>query len=110
MFVSVRFCGSMMVEASRGCKRQVAVSAKGRLMTAEEFLVAFRSDIDQLLGQVSRRYSVADVQVAGAIQSAVRKYILDAPVRGHSDGAAGSDGRPISSEQRQGASDLIRSL
>jgi len=79
-------------------------------MTAEEFLVAFRSDIDQLLGQVSRRYSVTDVQVAGAIQSAVRKYILDAPVRGHSDGAAGSDSRPISNEQRQGASDLIRSL
>src|SRR5215831_5037518 len=110
MFVSVRFCGSMMVEASRGCKRQVAVSAKGRLMTAEEFLVAFRSDIDQLLGQVSRRYSVADVQVAGAVHSAVKKYIPEALMIGDPNGGDQSGRKPVSSEARQNVSDLIRSL
>ena len=73
-------------------------------MTAEEFLVAFRSDIDQLLGQVSRRYSVGDVQVAGAIHSAVKKYLPEAL------GTADSDGKRISSEGRKNVSDLIRSL
>jgi len=73
-------------------------------MTAEEFLVAFRSDIDQLLGQVSRRYSVGDVQVAGAIHSAVKKYLPEAL------GTADLDGKRISSEGRKNVSDLIRSL
>src|SRR5215813_13485510 len=73
-------------------------------MTAEEFLVAFRSDIDQLLGQVSRRYSVGDVQVAGAIHSAAKKYLPEAL------GTADSDGKRISSEGRKNVSDLIRSL
>src|SRR5262249_7988602 len=79
-------------------------------MTAEEFLVAFRSDIDQLLGQVSRRYSVADVQVAGAIHSAVRKYIPEALKIGYSDGREHSHGKPISSDGRENVSELIRSL
>jgi len=103
IFVSVRFCGSMSGKRG-GCESNVAVSAKGRLMTAEEFLVAFRNDIDQLLGQVSRRYSVADVQVAAAIHSAVKKYLpatLSAGV---------SEGKGVSKEGRQAISDLIRSL
>jgi RNA polymerase sigma-70 factor len=73
-------------------------------MTAEEFLLSFQNDIDQLLGHVSRRYAVADVQVAGAIHSAVRKYLPDALAARHADGG------PISNEGRGKISDLIRSL
>src|SRR5215471_17457045 len=73
-------------------------------MTGEEFLVAFRDDIDQLLGQVTRRYSVSDGQVACAIQSAVKKYLPDAV-------ATDSSGRSrTSNNARQCVSDLIRSL
>jgi RNA polymerase sigma-70 factor len=78
-------------------------------MTAEEFLVAFRSDIDQLLGQVSRRYSVAEIQVAGAIHAAVKKYNPDALGAG-SERKSRSDSGSISNEGRQSVSDLIRSL
>src|SRR5262245_23712895 len=74
-------------------------------MTDEEFLVAFRSDIDQLLDQVSSGYNVADVQLAGAIHSAVKKYIPDALTAGYS-----GDGKAISNDGRQDVSDLIRSL
>jgi RNA polymerase sigma-70 factor len=73
-------------------------------MTAEEFLAAFRDEIDQLLGQVSRRYGVTDVQAAVAIHSAVRKYLPDAIAVGR------FDGRPLSGEGRQSVSSLIRSL
>jgi RNA polymerase sigma-70 factor len=73
-------------------------------MTAEEFLAAFRNDIDQLIGQVSRRYSVTEVQVAGAINSAVKKYVPEAFAADQPDGWA------VSNERRQSVSDLIRSL
>jgi RNA polymerase sigma-70 factor len=73
-------------------------------MTADEFLAAFRNDIDRLLGQVSRRYSVTDVQAAGAIHSAVRKYLPDAIPAERSDGSA------ISNDSRKNVSDLIQSL
>ena len=89
-------------------------------MTAEEFLATFRSEIDQLLGEVTRRYGVADVQVAGAIYSAVRKYIPEAlgiSEPGISDPSitVPSKGRnplpeALSNKGRQGVTDLIRSL
>src|SRR5215471_3016894 len=84
-------------------------------MTAEEFLATFRSEIDQLLGEVSRPYGVPDVQVAGAIYAAVKKYIPEAlgirdpgiidPAKGQSPGP-----EAMSNKSRQSVTDLIRSL
>jgi RNA polymerase sigma-70 factor len=44
-------------------------------MTVDEFRKAFKSEIDQLLARISRRYNVTDEEFAASLHSSAKKYI-----------------------------------
>jgi RNA polymerase sigma-70 factor (ECF subfamily) len=70
-------------------------------MTLDEFRLAFRDEINQVVSCIQRRYNITDEELAGALHASARKYLPD---------IVSGSGASVTNSARKAVGELLSSL